>query len=249
MFTSPIAYLPELNDYVIQEAYKSAIVQAQLADKTKKALGGSVIAENDKIALNNALSEIGYAELPTKIKFYPNTIEDKDYLIEQLEKYNDKNGDNPDITYTDNVGAIIEVVRMVVGSVSAILLALTSISLVVSSIMIGIITYVSVIERTKEIGVLRSVGARKKDVVRLFVTETGVIGFVAGLCGILLTLLVVLPLNVIMANLTGVTGFVFLRWWNYLLLIFGSSVLTVLSGFIPSLLASKKDPVKALRSE
>ncbi len=251
MFTSPIAYLPELNDYVIQEAYESAIVQAQLANKTKKALGGSVIAENDKIALNNALSEIGYAELPTKIKFYPNTIEDKDYLIQYLEEYNtlkDK-GDNPDITYTDNVGAIIEVVRMVVGSVSAILLALTSISLVVSSIMIGIITYVSVIERTKEIGVLRSVGARKKDVVRLFVTETGVIGFVAGLCGILLTLLVVLPLNVIMANLTGVTGFVFLRWWNYLLLIFGSSVLTVLSGFIPSLLASKKDPVKALRSE
>ena len=115
--------------------------------------------------------------------------------------------------------------------------------------MIGIITYVSVIERTKEIGVLRSVGARKKDVIRLFVTETGVIGFVAGICGLVLTLIVTIPLNVIMGNLTGVVGFVFLRWWNYLLLVIGSSILTVLAGFIPSLLASKKDPVKALRTE
>ncbi|MBR2384143.1 MAG: FtsX-like permease family protein, partial [Clostridia bacterium] len=105
------------------------------------------------------------------------------------------------------------------------------------------------IERTKEIGVLRSVGARKKDVIRLFVTETGVIGFVAGICGLILTLVLALPLNVIMANLTGVTGFVFLRWWNYVALVLGSSLLTIIAGFIPSLLASKKDPVKALRSE
>ena len=148
-------------------------------------------------------------------------IEDKDYLLKYLDAYNANNGDNPDITYVDNVGAVIEVVRTVVRSISAILLALTSISLIVSAIMIGIITYVSVIERTKEIGVLRSVGARKKDVIRLFVTETGVIGFVAGVCGVLLTLLCALPLNGIMANLTGVKGFVFLKWWNFIALILG----------------------------
>lgn len=249
MFTSPIAYLPSLNELVIENSYSSAIVQAQFNDTSVSVLDRSVIATGDKIRLNNILSDLGYAELPTKIKFYPNTIEDKDYLIEYLDAYNETNGDNPDITYTDNVGAIIDVVRIVVGSVSAILLALTSISLIVSSIMIGIITYVSVIERTKEIGVLRSVGARKKDVVRLFVTETGVIGLVAGICGLLLTMLIAIPLNTVMGNLTGVTGFVFLRWWNYIAIVLGSSLLTVMAGFIPSLLASKKDPVKALRSE
>jgi putative ABC transport system permease protein len=249
MFTSPIAYLADLNEHVINNALESSIVKDQLANKNVSVISGGAIAENDKITLNNVLSSIGYAELPTKIKFYPNTIEDKDYLLEVLDKYNENNDGNPDITYTDNVGAVIDVVRIVVGGVSAILLALTSISLIVSAIMIGIITYVSVIERTKEIGVLRSVGARKKDVVRLFVTETGVIGFVAGVCGIILTLIIALPLNVIMGNLTGVTGFVFLKWWNFIALILGSALLTIMAGFIPSLLASKKDPVKALRSE
>ena len=249
MFTSPIAYHPSLNDHVINKALQSQIVTEQRENANANVLTGGNIA--DKIALNNVLSQLGYAELPTKIKFYPKTIEDKDYLLEYLDAYNDDkiNGGYPDITYTDNVGAVIEVVRIVVGSVSTILLALTSISLIVSAIMIGIITYVSVIERTKEIGVLRSVGARKKDVVRLFVTETGLIGLVAGVCGLVLTLLAAIPLNAVMGNLTGVTGFVFLKWWNYIALVLGSSVLTILAGFIPSLLASKKDPVKALRSE
>lgn len=246
MFTSPIAYHPSLNDYVISQAYESDIYNAQ-KDSDINVLDGKVI--KDEIAKISLLSKLGYAALPSQIKFYPNTIEDKDYLIEKLKYYNENNGENPDITYVDNVGAVIEVVRTVVGSISAILLALTSISLIVSAIMIGIITYVSVIERTKEIGVLRSVGARKKDVIRLFVTETGVIGLAAGICGVILTLICALPLNGIMANLTGVRGFVFLKWWNFIALILGSAFLTIMAGFIPSLLASKKDPVKALRSE
>ncbi|MBE5742730.1 MAG: ATP-binding cassette domain-containing protein [Clostridiales bacterium] len=247
MLTSPIAYTSALNDFVIEKSYNSAIVTAQLEKDGVNVLTGATVS--GKTALNNTLSSFGYAELPTQIKFYPRTIKDKDYLLEFLDAYNEINGDNPDITYTDNVGAVIELVRVVVGGVSAILIALTAISLVVSAIMIGIITYVSVIERTKEIGILRSVGARKKDVVRLFVTETGMIGFIAGICGLILTLLVCIPLNVIMANLTGVTGFVFLYWWNFIALIVGSSLLTVVAGLIPSLLASKQDPVKALRSE
>ncbi len=247
MFSSPIAYTSALNDYVIEEAVKSKIVTAQLNSENKSVLDGKAIT--GKIGLNNVLSKLGYAKLPTEVKFYPRTIKDKDYLLEFLDKYNQENGENPDITYVDNVGAVIEVVRVIVGGISTILLALTAISLIVSSIMIGIITYVSVIERTKEIGILRSVGARKKDVVRLFVTETGIIGFISGVCGIILSVILIVPLNLLMANITGVSGFVFLKWWNYIAFIIGAVCLTIVAGLIPSLIASKKDPVKALRSE
>ncbi len=247
MFSSPIAYTSQLNDYIIEEAFKSKIVTAQLEVTNKNLLDGKAI--ESKRGLNNALSKLGYAKLPTDVKFYPRTIKDKDYLLEFLDKYNEENGENPDITYVDNVGAVIEVVRVIVGGISTILLALTAISLIVSSIMIGIITYVSVIERTKEIGILRSVGARKKDVVRLFVTETGIIGFISGVCGLILTVILIVPLNLLMANITGVSGFVFLKWWNYIAFIIGAVCLTIVAGLIPSLIASKKDPVKALRSE
>lgn len=247
MLTSPIAYTRELNDFIIENSKNSLVVNSQLLSKEKKVVGGGEIKTTAEYL--NALSSLGYAELPTKIKFYPKTIDDKDYLISYLEKYNQINGDNPDITYTDNVGVVIELVRSVVSGVSAILVALTSVSLIVSAIMIGIITYVSVIERTKEIGILRSVGARKKDVVRLFITETGMIGFIAGICGLILTIILSGPLNTIMANLTGVNGFIFLYWWNYVAFVIGSAVLTIVAGLIPSLLASKRDPVKALRSE
>ena len=245
MLTSPIAYLPSLNDYIIENSSKSKITLAQKGNLQTSVLTGDKIT--DKAGENKALSLLGYAELPTVIKFYPKTIKDKDYLIKVLDKYNEKY--DPDITYTDNVGVVIDLVRTVVGGVSAILIALTSISLFVSAIMIGIITYVSVIERTKEIGILRSVGARKKDVVRLFITETGIIGLVAGICGLILTLIVSIPINAVMSNLTGVSGFIFLKWWNFIALAIGSILLTVIAGLIPSFMASKKDPVKALRSE
>ena len=250
MLSAPIAYTRALDEEIIRLANESAIVKAQKASPSNKVLGGGKISSNKDYI--NVLATLGYTELPTNIKFYPRTIADKDYLLDYLDAYNEINKDNedlPKITYTDHVGAVVGVVRLVVGSVSAILIALTSVSLIVSAIMVGIITYVSVIERTKEIGVLRSVGARKKDVVRLFITETGIIGFVAGIVGVLLTMVLMIPLNVLMQNLTGVAGFVFLNWWNFIAIILGSALLTIIAGLIPSLLASKKDPVKALRSE
>lgn len=250
MLSAPIAYTRALDEEIIRLANESAIVKAQKASPSNKVLGGGKISSNKDYI--NVLATLGYTELPTNIKFYPRTIADKDYLLDYLDAYNEINKDNedlPKITYTDHVGAVVGVVRLVVGGVSAILIALTSVSLIVSAIMIGIITYVSVIERTKEIGVLRSVGARKKDVVRLFITETGIIGFVAGIVGVILTMVLMIPLNVLMQNLTGVAGFVFLNWWNVIAIIAGSALLTIVAGLIPSLLASKKDPVKALRSE
>ena len=129
------------------------------------------------------------------IRFYPKTIADKDYLLDYLDAYNEGKAEEDRVEYVDNVGVAIEYIRSILGGVSAILIALTSVSLAVSAIMIGIITYVSVIERTKEIGILRSVGARKRDIARLFVTETGIIGFVAGALGLIFTSFAVLPLN------------------------------------------------------
>lgn len=250
MLNSPIAYTRALDEKIIEESYKSAVVKAQLLSENKKVVESKESNIKGRTAFINELSKLGYAELPTEIKFYPKTIKDKDYLLSFLDGYNKNNGEeNPDIKYVDNVGAVIEVVRVIVGGISTILLSLTAISLIVSAIMIGIITYVSVIERTKEIGVLRSVGARKKDVVRLFVTETGIIGFISGVCGIIMTLILTLPLNVLMANVTGVAGFVFLKWWNYIVFVVGAVCLTIIAGLIPSFMASKKDPVKALRSE
>lgn len=250
MLSAPIAYTRALDEEIIRMSADSAIVKAQKASPSARVLGGGKISSNKDYI--NVLASLGYTELPTNIKFYPKTIADKDYLLAYLDEYNVINKDNPDlpkITYTDHVGIVVGVVKLVVGSVSAILLALTSVSLIVSAIMIGIITYVSVIERTKEIGVLRSVGARKKDVVRLFITETGIIGLAAGIVGVLLTMVLTLPLNAIMQNLTGVASFVFLNWWNFIIIIAGSALLTIIAGLIPSLLASKQDPVKALRSE
>lgn len=251
MLSAPIAYTRALDEEIIRLANESAIVKAQKASPSVRVLDGKTISSNKDYI--NVLATLGYTDLPINIKFYPKTIADKDYLLEYLDAYNvkieEEGLDLPTITYTDHVGIVVGVVKLVVGSVSAILLALTSVSLIVSAIMIGIITYVSVIERTKEIGVLRSVGARKKDVVRLFITETGIIGLAAGIVGVLLTMVLTLPLNAIMQNLTGVASFVFLNWWNFIIIIAGSALLTIIAGLIPSLLASKKDPVKALRSE
>ncbi|OTO19152.1 hypothetical protein A5875_000482 [Enterococcus sp. 3H8_DIV0648] len=136
-----------------------------------------------------------------------------------------------------------------VNTISYVLIGFAAISLLVSTIMIGIITYVSVIERTKEIGILRSVGARKKDISRVFNAETLIIGFTAGTLGVVLTYLLSIPINAIVFNLTGITGIAALNPLSAVLLIGGSMVLTLIAGSIPSKMAAKKDPVIALRTE
>ena len=262
MLSTPICYTEKLNDYIIENSAVSEVVTAQKnSGSTNVTYRYSYNSDGSKTKTQNAFTNLkatlgtqGYAELPTKIKFYPNKIEDNDYLIEALDKYNLKaDGTKKDLSeqirYVDNVSSIMSLVRLVLGGVSGVLIALTAVSLVVSAIMIGIITYVSVIERVKEIGVLRAVGARKKDIVRLFVTETGIIGLLSGVMGLLVTFIAEIPLNAILKSVTGIGSLVFLNWWHILVLIGISVFITIAAGFIPSLMASKQDPVKALRSE
>ena len=247
MLFSPVCYNSSLNDYIIENSGNSQVVEAQ-----KNSPNGNVVSDKDFASfttLASALENLGYAEMPTKINFYPDTIKDKDYLLSVLDGYNEGKDTTEQIRYVDNVGAVMEVVRVVVNGVTSILLVLTSVSLVVSAIMIGIITYVSVLERTKEIGVLRAVGARKKDVVRLFVTETGMIGLIAGALGLIMTFIAEVPLNAGMKAVTGIGSLAFLEWWHILAILGLSVVVTIAAGLIPSLMASRKDPVKALRSE
>lgn len=244
MLYSPLCYTKALNDYIIENSASSEVVAAQQNNKTASVVAGGTF-KNHTAALEN----LGYAELPTKINFYPNTLEDKDYLLSVLDAYNDGKAESEKTYYVDNVGAVMSLVRMIVDGVVSVLVILTSVSLVVSAIMIGIITYVSVIERTKEIGVLRAVGARKKDVVRLFVTETGMIGAIAGAMGLVATFIAKFPLNAVMESITGVSSLVFLSPVHVLAIFICSVIVTIAAGLIPSLFASKKDPVKALRSE
>ena len=153
------------------------------------------------------------------------------------------------IQYTDYIGLMMSSITTIINSVSYVLIAFVAISLVVSSIMIGIITYISVLERTKEIGILRAVGASKRDVSRVFNAETLAVGFSAGLLGIIVTLLLNIPLNLVIESLSGISGVAALPWQGAVILIVISMFLTFIAGLIPSRVASNKDPVVALRTE
>ena len=144
---------------------------------------------------------------------------------------------------------MVSMVNTFIDSVSYVLIAFTAVSLVVSSIMIGIITYISVLERTKEIGVLRALGARKKDISRVFNAETLVIGFIAGLLGVVVTYLLTIPINAILFSLTEIAGLAQLVFWHAAVLVAISCLLTLVAGLIPSRIAAKLDPVVSLRSE
>lgn len=168
-----------------------------------------------------------------------------DYNEEQKNNNKEENV----INYNDLVGILMSSVTGIVDIISYVLISFVSISLVVSSIMIGIITYISVLERTKEIGILRAIGASKKDVSRVFNAETLIVGLVAGVMGILITILLNIPINIIISNLAGVNNITKLPLKGAIMLIIISVVLTMIAGLIPSRIASKKDPVESLRSE
>ncbi len=153
------------------------------------------------------------------------------------------------INYTDYVGIMMSSVSTIITAISAVLSAFVAISLVVSSIMIGIITYISVLERTKEIGILRSIGASKKDVSRVFNAETLIEGFVSGALGIVITLILCIPANRIIENVTTIAGVAKLPVAGAVILVIISMVLTLIAGFVPAKMAAKKDPVVALRTE
>ena len=202
---------------------------------------------------DSTLKLLGDAEKakPASINFYAKSFEDKDAIKNFIAEYNDTRENKMDeIKYNDIVGALMDGVSIIINVISYVLIAFVSISLVVSSIMIGIITYISVLERTKEIGILRSIGASKKDISRVFNAETLIVGFAAGAVGIIFTLLINIPINAIVYSLTNVPGIKsVLPPVAAIILVAISMFLTFIAGLIPSKLASKKDPVEALRSE
>ena len=166
-----------------------------------------------------------------------------------MDKYNEDKEDDAKIIYTDYAREISNLSSSIMDGITIVLVAFSAISLIVSSIMIGIITYISVLERTKEIGILRSLGARKKDITRVFNAETLIIGLLSGLIGILVTRLLLFPVNSILYKLTDLKNIAILNPVHAIILILISTILILIGGFVPALVASKKDPVKALRSE
>jgi len=186
---------------------------------------------------------------PKSISIYANSFEMKDIIEEFISEYNANVDEEQKITYTDYMGLMMGAVSSIVDIISYVLIAFVSVSLIVSSIMIGIITYISVLERTKEIGVLRSVGASKRDIKRVFTAESLIIGFTAGVLGISITLLLCIPINLIMKMFTGISTLAVLPVGGGIILVLISMLLTFIAGLIPAKVASKKDPVVALRTE
>lgn len=207
--------------------------------------------ENINATYDSNLTKLGVVDYstPTKISLYASSFDGKEKLSDLITSYNKKQTKSNVITYNDFIGTMLSSVTSVVNIISYVLIAFVSVSLIVSSIMIGIITYISVLERTKEIGILRSIGASKKDITRVFNAETFIIGLISGVLGILITLVLNIPICMVVENMTGVSHIAKLPVNGAVFLIFIDLVLTILAGLIPSKIASKKDPVEALRSE
>lgn len=207
--------------------------------------------ENINATYDSNLTKLGVVDYsnPTKISLYASSFDGKEKLSDLITDYNKKQTKSNVITYNDFIGTMLSSVTSVVNIISYVLIAFVSVSLIVSSIMIGIITYISVLERTKEIGILRSIGASKKDITRVFNAETFIIGLISGVLGILITLVLNFPICMVVENMTGVAHIAKLPVNGAVFLILVDLVLTILAGLIPSKIASKKDPVEALRSE
>ena len=197
------------------------------------------------------LEKIGISDpaKPAAILIYPKNFESKKKITQLIEGYNMEAGERKAVHYTDYVGLMMDSVTTIVNAISYVLVAFVAISLIVSSIMIGIITYISVLERTKEIGILRAIGASRKDISRVFNAETLIIGFAAGVMGILVTLGLTVIANIILVNLTGIPDIAALPPLAGVILVLISMVLTLIAGIIPSRIASRKNPVAALRTE
>ena len=232
-----------------QQMYLSSLNQEELAEVITK------YKESYSLTYEKVLEKLGSIDLdnPSGIYIYAKDFESKDAIKNIINDYNEQQRKNSKeanvINYNDVVGMLMSSVTDIVDIISYVLISFVSISLVVSSIMIGIITYISVLERTKEIGILRAIGASKKDVSRVFNAETLIIGFTSGMFGILITVLLNIPINIIIKKLTGVSNITQLPLNGAIILIMISVILTIIAGLIPAKLASKKDPVESLRSE
>ena len=212
-------------------------------------------SNNANASYDGNLELLGAVDLdkPSSISIYPKDFDAKDSITQEIDNYNQKQRDDGKeenvINYTDLIGIMMKSVSQIIDTISYVLIAFVAISLVVSSIMIGIITYISVLERTKEIGILRAIGASKKDISRVFNAETFIVGFIAGLLGIGITILLNIPITKIIYAVTGVSVTVALPLVGGVILVLISMILTIIAGLIPAKMASRKDPVEALRTE
>ncbi|MCI5701641.1 MAG: ABC transporter ATP-binding protein/permease [Erysipelotrichaceae bacterium] len=248
-----IAYNKKLIQKVIQEINNSQIVKDQLNNKNINILTNEKF--DNLTTYEDVLNQLNVYDFdnPSSVNLYMKDFESKKSVVKLINEYNKKQRENNleenVIHYTDLVGTMIGSVSSIVNTISYVLIAFVTISLVVSSIMIGIITYISVIERTKEIGILRAIGASKKDISRVFNAETIIIGFTSGLFGIIITILLNIPINIIIKNITNISNISKLPIIGGIVLIIISIILTLIGGLIPAKIASKKDPVEALRVE
>ena len=247
-----IGYTTDMTNRMIDKVMSEKIISEQLDSTDVNVMTGETFTEDE--TLGKALSKLGVVdkETPSYIQFYIKGFSEKAKLTELIDRYNASVSESdPDktIRYSDSMAILMSSVNTIINAVSYVLIAFVSISLIVSSIMIGIITYISVLERTKEIGVLRSIGASKRDISRLFDAETVSIGLMSGVFGILVTLLLNIPINLIIYHFTGLHGLALLPVAGAFGLIGISMVLSFIAGFIPSKIAAKKDPVNALRTE
>ena len=247
--TGGVGYTSKLTEYVINNVKNSSIVHEQENNKEVNIFTGSSFELGESYEDNLRKLGVTSVDNPSSISIYSKDFEAKENVVRIIDEYNKETLEEKKITYTDTIGLLINNVTTIVNIISYVLIAFVSISLVVSSIMIGIITYISVLERTKEIGILRSIGASKKDIARVFNAETFIIGLFAGCMGIIITLILNIPINVIINNLSGISGITKLPLVGSIILIIISVLLTMLGGLIPSKIASNKEPVLALRTE
>ncbi len=245
-----VGYTHELATYMIQKGNETEIGTSQLGNKDINVLTNTPF-DGILTSYENNLNLLGIADLtsPDLINIYPKDFDSKEAIMKLIEEYNNQQEDIDKVVYNDYVGVLLSSVTSIVNVISYVLIAFVAVSLIVSSIMIAIITYISVLERTKEIGILRAIGASKKDISRVFNAETIIEGFVAGVLGILVAFLLTIPINALVRNALEIKEIAHLPFTPSIALIIISVILTVIAGIIPSRMASKKDPVEALRSE
>ncbi len=249
-----IGYSKELTEAILADSVQSDIAVWQKENPTLDAFTGGVFLDNSTTTAEEQyrenLKSMSAVETPSAINIYPVDFDAKAKIKDHLNAYNDRQTEEADkVYYTDIMELMVSSINTVINAISYVLIAFTALALFVSSIMIGIITYISVLERTKEIGILRSIGASKKDISRVFNAETMIVGFVAGLLGILITVLLSVPVNIIISGLVGIQNIASLNPVHGVVLVLVSMLLTLVAGLIPSRVAAKKDPVTALRSE
>ncbi len=245
LLSTGIAYSDKLSQEVINDNKNSDVVKAQ--KKTNRS-----VLTNQKLNANEkkmTMQTLGGSSIPTGIMIYPNNFDDKDKVLDYLDKWNKGKKKADKIVYTDMSNAVTTMTGGLLNGITTILVAFAAISLITSMIMIGILTYTSVLERTKEIGVLKALGARKKDITRVFDAETFILGVFSGVLGIFIAYLLTFPINTVIYNITDLANVAQLDPKAAIILIIVSTVLTLLGGHIPARMAAKKDAAIALRSE